>query len=70
MFPKSFRIIILYICGKDLSTKRSGCENGIEFSNSDEIKKAISYHEPEVIINAVALTNVDKCEMKQDKFFC
>ena len=49
-----------------LSHRKEGCENGIEFSNSDEIKKAISYHEPEVIINAVALTNVDKCEMKQD----
>ena len=40
--------------------------NEINFENADEIKKLIEKNNPSIIVNAVALTNVDRCETEKE----
>lgn len=40
--------------------------NGINFETPDEIKKIIEKNNPSIIVNAVALTNVDRCETEKE----
>jgi dTDP-4-dehydrorhamnose reductase len=49
-----------------ISHKKDNSENGVEFTNPDEVKRIVREYKPDVIINAVALTNVDLCEKEPE----
>ena len=49
-----------------LTHRKEGFQNGVEFTDPNGIKKIINDYKPDVIVNAVALTNVDKCEKERE----
>ena len=38
----------------------------LDITNKDEVKKLVSFYEPEVIVNCAAFTDVDKCETERE----
>lgn len=38
----------------------------LDITNKDEVKKAVKYYEPRLIINCAAFTDVDKCETERE----
>ncbi len=38
----------------------------LDITNKEDVKKLIAFHEPDIIINCAAYTNVDKCETERE----
>lgn len=61
--------------GTDLCKTLSNSEviplthNDIEITSMDSVRKALSHHKPEAIVNTAAFVRVDDCETEPDKAF-
>lgn len=63
----NFQLIATSIGGNRIKDKNGYVYESMNIANRTEVLKLIEKHQPEVIINTAAMTNVDACEENQEK---